>query len=470
MKKIFAFILLAAVTLSFFAFPSSAMNADEIGELKYTLLMQSSRGVCHTAMENLTYARYTMRGMAVSSDGKYLFGGYLNPGGASAIEMFSAETGELISGVQFYQVENTLASFPKGLATDDRGILYAALAYNPNESGRADLATYTYENGELEEHGWALLTDLKNNTKVGVNGITVEKIDGKYYAYVVINYELDLLARVDVTDPAKPKLDLSFGENGLIDLSKAPFNIKDANYLDVDSDGRIYLSASASTTQLLVISSDGRTVEKTADFKGDKAYGVALYKDHVLVSIQNTGKVVWLNKSDLSLAGTAEITRDNIVMPYVKAGVIENQGVFSICNISVVDDILYLGDQGGEGTYDQIFAAGLTNEARIEVGTREDSIAKRLIAFYEPASAPVTTTPATEPPVTEPPVTEPPATEPPVTEPPATEPPVTEAPKTDAPITDAPAAQSGCGSFANGGALIMALLASFVLIKKREEK
>ena len=236
MKKLITLLLALTIIASMFILPSSALTEADVAGLKYTLVMQSSNGLSFTGDDVLFFGKYQMRGMAISQDGKYAFGGYLNPNGSSAIEMSEIATGKVVAGFQYIQPENSKSSYPKGLATDDRGYLYAGLAWNPNNT-RADLAVLTYDNSKITQVGYANVITTDANTKTGINGITVEKVNGSYYAYVVVNYDVDYLVRLNVDDPTKPFIDTSFGNNGMLDLKPDPYNASDALYLDVDTDG-----------------------------------------------------------------------------------------------------------------------------------------------------------------------------------------------------------------------------------------
>ena len=465
MKKLITLLLTITMIVSLFVLPSAAITESEVAALKYTVVQQSINGFSYTADDILFYGKYCMRGMAISQDGKYMFGGYLNPNGSSAIEMYETATGKIVSGFQFIQSENSKSSYPKGLATDDRGYLYAALAYNPNNT-RADIAVFEYADG-LKQISYANIVTTDANTKTGVNGITVEKVNGTYYAYVVVNYDVDYLARFDVTDPTKPVLDSAFGVNGLINLQAEPYNLKEANYLDVDTDGTIYLACNGQSDKMvMVLTSDGSMILNT--IVHDTAYGVAVWGDYLLVTTQKTGKFGIYDKTLLTPVASAEVNTDTVVLPLPEdsRNILINVGANSLCNIAVVNDILFLGDQANDANgCDQIFAAGLTAEAAKTVASWSEAIATRLNAAYPlDAQAPETTAaPETEAPATtEEPVTEAPQTE--VTEAPATEAPATEAPAQ----TEAPKAEGGCGGMIAGAVAIIALLGTALVIKKRD--
>ena len=473
MKKIITLVIVLAMLTSLFVLPSAALTEADVASLKYTMLQQTSNGYSYTADDVLFAGKYCMRGMAISKDGKYMFGGFLNPNGSASIEMWETATGNLVSGLQYIQPENDKSSYPKGLATDDRGYLYAALAYNPNNT-RADLATYTYDGGELNQIGYANIVMTNESTKTGVNGITVEKVNGIYYAYVIVNYDVDYLVRLNVNDPKNPVVDTSFGKNGMIDLQKDPYNVKDANYIDVDTDGTIYFAASTdSDSMLYILSPDGATVINQAS--QTKAYGVALWEDYVFVTSQNSGKVCIYDKVTNALVANISVTADNIKLPIERDDILFNNGISSFCNVTIVNDILFLGDQGdGAAGLDQIVAAGLTEDAAKTVAGWSDAISARLAAAYPDKNATPDTTEApkeTEAPATEP-VTEAPETEAPATDAPATDAPAdttTAAPTTDAPATEAPKAdEGGCGGFVALGIMACIIPAAVVVCKKKD--
>ena len=464
MKKLITLVLTLALLASLFVLPSAAITEAEVAALKYTLIMQSSNGMSYTGDDVLFFGKYQMRGMAISQDGKYAFGGYLNPNGSSAIEMFDIATGKTVAGFQYIQSENSKSSYPKGLATDDRGYLYAGLAYNPNNT-RADLAVFTYDDSKITQVGYGNVIMTDANTKTGINGIAVENVNGTYYAYVVVNYDVDYLVRLNVNDPTNPVVDTSFGNNGMIDLKQAPFSVNDALYLDVDTDGTIYLSCTTATEKKIIsITSDGSLIINQAI--QDTAYGVAIWGEYLFVTTQNTGKVCIYYKSTLAPFAELEVTADNTILPIDRDDILINAGVNSFCNAAVVGDVLFLGDQGsGASGLDQIFAVGLTSAAAAKVESYAKGIHDRLaLAYPEKTEAPETTlAPETEAPATDP-VTEAPETEAPAVDPATEAPAQTKAPE----VTEAPAAKSGCGSMIAGSALIVALLGAAIVFKKKD--
>lgn len=471
MKKLITLALALTIIASIFILPSSAITDTEVANYKYTVIMQAMNGFNSTADDVHFFAKYSMRGMAISQDGKYAFGGYLNPNGTSAIEMTEIATGKVVSGIQYIQPENGKSSYPKGLATDDRGYLYAALAYNPNNT-RADIATYTYADNTLKQIGYANVVTTNESVKTGVNGITVEKINGSYYAYVVVNYDVDYLARLNVDDPTNPVLDTSFGENGLIDLQKEPYSLKEANYLDVDTDGTIYLACNGqSDKKVLILSSDGSLILN--QIVHDTAYGVAVWGNYLFVTTQKTGKIGIYDKTLLTLVASIEITSDNMSLPISRDDILINAGVSSLCNVAVVDDVLFIGDQSdGQSGIDQILAVGLTTEAAAKVASWSAAIADRLAAAYpEKTEAPETTVaPATDETTAEPAAeTTTEDTAPDTSADASANTTAGAGEKTEAPDnTTAPATESkGCGGMVAGIAII-AIIGSALIIRKKD--
>ena len=99
MKKLITLVITLAMIATLFVLPSAALTEAEITGAKFTVLQQSINGYSYTADDVLFAGKYCMRGMAISQDGKYMFGGFLNPNGSSAIEMFETATGKIVSGI-----------------------------------------------------------------------------------------------------------------------------------------------------------------------------------------------------------------------------------------------------------------------------------------------------------------------------------------------------------------------------------
>lgn len=409
MKRIFSVLLAAILLVSALCVGVNAASADEWKDLDFTLIAQIQDGSIYSAdMETFPEGRYCMRGFAVSPDGRYLFCGMLNPNASSAVEMIDTTTGKP-AGTYSYMQENDIKSYPKGLDCDDRGYLYAGLAYSPNY-GTANFAVIDYSQKDSEGHLKAVsMTKIlevstpgdKNGTKVGINGVAVEQVLGSYYLYVVVNYDVDYLYRYDVNDPTHPILDTTFGKEGRIDLHDDAYSINgdpitEGNYLDVDEDGTIYLGyTSKNGAGMMVLNENGTSV--LGSVSQTRGYGVAIYEDYVLCSTQTTGKVCVYNKMSLELLTTLDIA-SAITLPVPESfNKVYDLGVSSICNIKVANGVLYFADQGSNTVPDQVFATALTAEGKAEVKKASDVLAALLhVEVTEPSTtaAPVTTAPA----------------------------------------------------------------------------
>ncbi|MGM9643124.1 MAG: hypothetical protein ACI3XI_07940 [Eubacteriales bacterium] len=472
MKKLITIVLTLSMIAALFVLPSSAaamITEAEASAWKYTLLMQSFKGDCYSGAESLVGNTYTMRGMAVSQDGKYLYGGFLHPNGSGGIGMFDAATGKILTGVQYDQGDGKY-SFPKGLATDDRGYLYAALAWEPNY-GKALLGIYEYADNQLTLKKDLQFVTTDDGTKTGVNGITVEKINGSYFAYVVVNYKVDYLYRINVTDINNPVVDTSFGTDGRIELADPQFgsgNVDkvEAQYLDVDTDGTIYVVIHDSPVKRLVaFSADGKSILKTIEISEGNPISAALYGDYLFVAFRS-GQINIYNKNTFESITSVTITTDNIIVPHESDDTMANVGVTNVYNIMVVGDILFIGDQGGSSFMDQIFAVGLTADAEAIVSGYAQGIRDRLTSIYpdettgdntteEATSGDDTTQAATEGDDT---------TEAAPAGDDTTATPVETADNTTADTSD----DDGCGSLIAGGAVLLTLIAAAVVLKKKD--
>ncbi len=143
----------------------------------------------------------SLRGLALSADGSFLYGGFINGTATSRIR-------KIISGIQAQIIgnepvqyngtgsanpkydTNLLAGFtvtgggPKGLATDDRGNVFAAVATTPQ---------FLVFNSNL------VLTKTVNTT-FDFNGCAVQKLNGTYYLYLMSSR--GTIQRWNVSNPA----------------------------------------------------------------------------------------------------------------------------------------------------------------------------------------------------------------------------------------------------------------------------
>ena len=464
-KRIFACILACLILATVFSTAAyAAVPADAWSSLKFNIFTQTSMGYNFAELDTngmLGHGQQVMRGFAVAPDGSYVFGGYLNPGNTSAVEMFDGKTGKLAGTYVHTEADGSSISYPKGLACDDRGYLYVGLASRSNKAF-ASLDVVKYD--EKGSDGWLkcvssqIFITTDENTKTGINGVAVREIAGKYYLYVIVNYDVDFLYRFDVTDPTAPVIDTTFADNGRIDLQKAPFNLKEGNYLDVDEDGTIYMGYTGSDAGFMVISEDGKRVINTV--KQNKGYAVKLWDNYILVSSQSGPTCLCIyDKATLSLIATINFDANNVSET---CDAFAFSGMNSIVGMYVANDVLYVCDQGANGGVDQVLMAALTEVGKPVVDAYVSAIAARL---KTPATTPAVTTEAPKPESTKAPE----ETKAPEVTTKANDstktPEGTKAPET----TKAAETKKGCGSsVAVAAVAVCAVFGSALVIKKRK--
>lgn len=464
-KRIFACILACLILATVFSTAAyAAVPADAWSSLKFNIFTQTSMGYNFAELDTngmLGHGQQVMRGFAVAPDGSYVFGGYLNPGNTSAVEMFDGKTGKLAGTYVHTEADGSSISYPKGLACDDRGYLYVGLASRSNKAF-ASLDVVKYD--EKGSDGWLkcvssqIFITTDENTKTGINGVAVREIAGKYYLYVIVNYDVDFLYRFDVTDPTAPVIDTTFADNGRIDLQKAPFNLKEGNYLDVDEDGTIYMGYTGSDAGFMVISEDGKRVINTV--KQNKGYAVKLWDNYILVSSQSGPTCLCIyDKATLSLIATINFDANNVSET---CDAFAFSGMNSIVGMYVANDVLYVCDQGANGGVDQVLMAALTEVGKPVVDAYVSAIAARL---KTPETTPAVTTEAPKPESTKAPE----ETKAPEVTTKANDstktPEGTKAPET----TKAAETKKGCGSsVAVAAVAVCAVFGSALVIKKRK--
>lgn len=265
-----------------------------------------------------------MRGFCSSYDGKYLFGGLLQS--ERRVIKIDAATGEVLG-----EYADAEPGYPKGLYCDDRGYLYVGIANAPNDGS----VGFSIVKIDTMEEVKFVSTEIAG--KVGVNGVAVAKLGDKYYLYVITNYDTDRLYRWDVTNPKSPVLDTGFGKSsGYTDLQELTGSADcDANYLDVDADGIIYMTAKVSSGSkgdtLLKISADGKSIVSKASLT--EPYGIYLHDNtYLLVTTYNGASSILyvVNASDLSTV--CELAETGDASAYSGA--------------TIAGDKIYIADQG----------------------------------------------------------------------------------------------------------------------------
>lgn len=363
--------LIAALVLALF---TSIIMAQTAAAGPYDAVFSQATFSTLVEFDKTEISAYEMRGFCSSADGKYLFGGLLQD--IRRVIKIDAATGEPVG--EYIDDE---PGYPKGLCTDDRGYLYVGLANAPNNG------SVGFSIVEVSSMNEVKFVSTEIDGKVGVNGVAVAKLGDKYYLYVITNYDTDRLYRFDVTTPSNPVLDKSFGKSsGYTDLQELTGSAAcDANYLAVDSDGIIYMTAKVDNGSkgdtVLKISADGKSIiTKTAL---TEPYGVYLRDGYLLVSTYNgADSIVYvINTSDLSAA--------------CEIGAMDDAARYS--GVTIAGDRIYISDQG-YGLGDRILVSS-----------------KLEFPAPQPETPPAVETPAEEPVSADAPVTANPAPAPVIT-------------------------------------------------------
>lgn len=247
----------------------------------------------------------SLRGMAASEDGKYLYTGHIQLG-TSGVHKIDAVTGEILWAYRDASkapVEDPIKEYPKSVAVDDRGYVYAMISYN-GKTG-STLAILNDADGTPVSENFVDFGQVDS----GANGIVVKKDGDKYFAYFISNYGPNRIYCYDVTDSAKPVINTDFGIDGIVNLAKKTEVAEaDANYIALDENGDIYvtikLADGAKADAVGKFSSDGKTFEKVLDCP--EAYGIYIANGYMLVSTYNgESSVINVYKmSDYSLVAT----------------------------------------------------------------------------------------------------------------------------------------------------------------------
>ena len=481
MKKLLGVLLCAAMILSLAAVSASALSPDVTAdtwasiELK-ALYVQSGADIYSDLNEDyyeywwddevpeldnfFTASTINMRGFAMSADGRYLYMGQLN-GGTGVRGVVVYDTEKCIVTDLYYRYDGDAGlsgspfSYAKGIAADDRGYVYVGFAFSKNYNVVNLGIARQQEDGTLEEVSLEPIFEFgdagdEGGIKVGVNGVDVAKVGDKYYCYAMINYDYDALYCIDVTDPAKPKLNKDFGTNGCIIFSEpsntvagSGFTLKEGQYMDVDDDGTIWLvvNSNEGTDGIMKIAPDGSDCVDVIEQKG-------------IYSVEHEGGFLLCGAKD----GSAVTVLDDASYETVANIPLTAEYGDRITRMLVINDVLFVADAGNDSNnYNAVQAAPLTAAGQ--------EFFDKLVTNLSMTQNDETTAPADE--TTEAPTDE--VTEAPTTESPtdaATEAPATDGETTEAP-TDTESTKSGCGSTVSIAAVaLLAACAAFVATKK----
>ncbi len=248
----------------------------------------------------------SLRAMATSPKDDALYLGFIQLG-SNGVRKLDLATQEVVwtyhDAVVARNTDNRLDEYPKGVASDDRGYVYAVISYN-----RATYCTLAVINAADGSEVNSMKVEI-GPLDSGVNGIAVHRVGNRYLAYFITNYGPNRVYCMDVTDPKNIVANTEFGVNGIVNLAHVSgVDVADANYLAIADDGQLYLTiklANGSKADSVArLSSDGKTLTKVIDCA--EAYGIDIANGYIFVSTyKGTGSVVNVYKlSDYSLVAT----------------------------------------------------------------------------------------------------------------------------------------------------------------------
>lgn len=391
MKKILATVLVLSLLLSLAVVGASALSSNVTADTWSTvelkaLYVQSGADIYSDLNEDylefwwedevpesndewLMACTINMRGFAMSPDGRYLYMGTLN-GGTGVRGVVVYDTQKCVVTDLYYHFDGEEAGLPgspysyaKGIAADDRGYVYVGFAFSQNYNLVNLGIAQQMEDGSLEEVALEAVYEFGDpgdtgGIKVGVNGVDVAKVGDKYYCYVMVNYDYDALYCFDVTDPASPKLNEDFGDNGLINFSddanpiKADgFTLKEGQYMDVDDDGTIWLVVNANEGKdgIMKIAPDGSACVDLVELSG--IYSVEHEGGFLLCGLKSGASVEILDDASYEKLASVPLTAeygDRVV------------------RMQVVNDVLFVCDAGADTTnFNAIHAAPLSADGQV---------------------------------------------------------------------------------------------------------
>ncbi len=265
---------------------------------------------------------YQMRGFAVDPNGKYYFGGNLQ--GGPTMYKFNPK-GEMLDS---YQFTTDPGSYIKAIAVDDRGYVYNGIANAANNGA------YFFSICDMETLEELSYVEVKIDGKIGVNGVGVANVDGKYIMALICNYDTNRLYFFDVTDVKKPT------EICWYDLPET-FSVTEGGNCAMDSQGNVYFAAlkydGSKGDTLVKANMNGEFIE---EIRLPEPWGVSMFADeYVVVGCRNkTESMVYvIDAADMIVVGEYLPTSDIVDTGYSGVGIMNNQ--IYACDHSKTDTI-----------------------------------------------------------------------------------------------------------------------------------
>ncbi len=308
-----------------------------------------------------------MRGFAMSPDGRYLYMGQLN-GGSGVRGVVVYDTQKCVVTDLYYHYDGEAGSqdvpysYAKGIVADDRGYVYVGYAFSLNYNLVNLGIAQQQEDGTLEEVALTAVYAFGNpgdagGIHVGVNGVDVAKVGDSYYCYVMVNYDYDALYCFDVTDPANPKLNKDFGDNGLINFSDdanpvkaAGYTFKEGQYMDVDDDGAIWLVVNTNEGMdgIMKISPNGSSCVEFVELAG-------------VYCVEHEGAFLLCGMKD----GSAVVVLDDASYEQIASVPLTAEYGDRVVRILVINDVLFVADAGDDThANNAVHAAPLTADGQ----------------------------------------------------------------------------------------------------------
>lgn len=292
----------------------------------------------------------SLRGIALSPDGSAEYLGFIQSGAGRSIREYSS--GVLAGTNPTITNSTSTSSFqPKGVATDDRGYVYAT----DNNSAGANSEKFSIFSSDLLTTESTTTTATVGPPAYSLGGIEVQKVGGNYYAYVATNKGAATIERWNVNNPAAPVLDSGWAGSGVLNLKTTQGSNAFVNGLCVAPDGTIYATGGVLSTdrgdKVFKISADGTSISSA---NVTQAMDVALYGGDLYVAEYNSSAsaIGVLSASDLSSITT-------LTTGFAHAGAPGNDDGYSGITVNSSGQ-LYVSDQiygSTGGTQDRVLVS-----------------------------------------------------------------------------------------------------------------
>ncbi len=252
-------------------------------------------------------ATYSLRGIALSPDDSKVYGTWLTTGPSKLIVEYNATNGAVLNSTTVPLPGSSIQA--KSIATDDRGYVYLG-------TGDQTLPTSVrILSSDLQtQYATVSTTDAATKDK-RVGGASIWQSNGQYYLYITreSGFGSGYIQRFNVTNPAAPFLDTTFGSAGTFNLQSLFPDDPAVGYLrglEVGQDGTIYVTSTRTDTS--ANKANARVYKIAANLSSATyatvraAMDVAIWENDLYVTQYdaNNSAVAVLSTSNLSLEET----------------------------------------------------------------------------------------------------------------------------------------------------------------------